>query len=288
MKTLLNSFILALILLAGFNSNVQVQAQVSSFVLRTPTQITKVAIPEAQYQTVFNQVTQKGYRLVWIDGYDLNGSVCFNAIFEKNTSNLKWASFHGLTGSQYQSKFNYYVGKGYKLTHIESYRRGNSIRYAPIFTKKSGPAFYAYHGLTSTAYMNKFNSLKNRGYTVKNRSIVKVSGKSYYTVLFVKTSVGSWRAKSGLTASGYQTEFNNNTAAGRRLSYLDVSSSGGVAKFNPVFNQKGSGAWQARHGLTQSQLTTKMSQLKAQGYNMRMIVGYQHGNGLRYAAMWSK
>lgn len=51
-----------------------------------PFQQVRHAIRKADYQVEFNDIHAAGYRPVWIDGYDVNGSTFFNVIFEKSNA----------------------------------------------------------------------------------------------------------------------------------------------------------------------------------------------------------
>ena len=92
---------------------------------------------------------------MWIDAYDVNGKIFFNVIFRPDDGNLCGLARHGMTSNEYQDEFNDRKEKGFRLANIESYLSGgNSIRYASIFIKSSGPATNAYHGRTAGATPN--------------------------------------------------------------------------------------------------------------------------------------
>lgn len=242
-------------------------------------------IPASQYQSVFNRVTASGYRLDWIDGFQVNGKVYYNAIFRPNNGSA-WASFHGLTSSQYQSKFNLYTKSGFRPTQVESYRSGSGIRYAVIFRKQSGPAYYAYHGRTATQHQQILNQKTQAGYSPINISVVSVNGQRYYTGLYEKKNVGSFYAQSFLTPDQYQRYFDANYKRGRQLAYLNAYKHRGSTRFSAIWTSAGRGSFSARHGLTSGQYQQHWQSNTQNGRLTRVVTGYSHGTSSRYAALW--
>jgi hypothetical protein len=59
-----------------------------------------------------------------------------------------------------------------------------SDRYAAIWEKTSGPAWQAYHGLSSTQYQSTIDSLKAQGYRPVLVNGYSVGGVDYYVAIF--------------------------------------------------------------------------------------------------------
>lgn len=121
-------------------------------------EVARHGVPGRDYQCLFDQATSANYQLAWVDGFDVKGKVFFNVVFRPK-GKAKWAAFHGLSGSGYQKKFTQYTKKGFRPLQVESYQSGNKMRYAVIFTKKKGPKFTAYHGLSPSAHQKRINDL---------------------------------------------------------------------------------------------------------------------------------
>ena len=184
-------------------------------------EVARHGVPAKDYQCLFDQATNANYELEWIDSFDHKGKVYFNAIFRPKAT-AQWVAFHGLTGSSYQKKFTNYTNKGFRPTQVESYRSGNSVRYAVIFKKKSGSKFVAYHGLSPSQHQKRFNDLTKNGWRPKNISVVSIKGNRIYTALYEKTNIGSYVAKSFMTPSEYQKQFDENAKKGRQVAYLNA------------------------------------------------------------------
>jgi hypothetical protein len=245
-------------------------------------------VPANQYQQVFDEAVESGYRLEWIDGYTDDGKVHFNAIFRTNDPAIAWISHHNMTGTTYQQHFDKYRDQGFALDHVDSYGVGNEVRYAAIWTK-SGGAFTAYHGKNSAEHQESFNSLTSKGWTPKVISVASVQGKLFYTALYTKQAIGNFEARSFLTASEYQTKFDENTANGRHLHYLNSYVHEGKPRFTAIWVQepKVSG-FKASHGLTGDKYQSSWEDALSAGFSTQAIAGYEDAGNVRFAAYWTK
>lgn len=250
-------------------------------------EVARHGVPAQMYQCVFDRITQAGYQLTWIDGFNINGKVYFNAVF-RPANGVKWAAFHGLTSAQYQAKFDQYTGAGFRPTQVESYRRGNGIRYAVIFAKQKGPAFKAYHGRSAGQHQQLFDQLTQQGWRPRNISVVSVNGQRSYTALYEKTNIGSFMAKSFMTPSQYQEAFNENKQAGRQVAYLNAYLHNGKPRFTAIWNSLTNGSFKARHGMSSGQYQQAWETTSQQGFLTSIVTGYEQGNSSRYAAVWNK
>lgn len=250
-------------------------------------EVARHGVKAADYQCLFDQAVAAGYELVWVDGFDVRGKTYFNALFKPKSPGA-WTAFHGLSGAAYQSKFTAYTGKGYRPRQVESYLSGGRVRYAVIFKKVSGPRFVAYHGVSASEHQRRFDRLTKEGYRPINVSVVSPGGKRTYAALYEKRDLGSWMARSFLTAGEYQQQFDANKKKGRQVIYLDTYVDHGQPRFSAIFSSKGTGPLRASHGLTGGQYQATWSKNTAAGYRTRVVTGYDVGGSARYAAVWRK
>jgi len=83
------------------------------------------------YQSAFDTYVGQGYRLVLVNGYQVNNVDYYVAIWDKSPSG-PWVARHGMTSTAYQDEFdNYY--QGYQLKLVSGYDLGQSDRYAAIW-----------------------------------------------------------------------------------------------------------------------------------------------------------
>jgi hypothetical protein len=91
-----------------------------------------------------------------------------------------------------------------------------------------------------------------------------------------------------MTAAEYQTEFNANLQAGRKLVYLNAYRHGTGTRFTAIWHQKAPAQFTARHGMTGPQFQAEFDARLAGGYLTRAITGYEAAGSARFAAYWSK
>lgn len=85
-----------------------------------PAWVARHGLTSAAYQSEFNKLVHKGYRLALVSGYKVGNRTLYAAIWEKKRSPA-WVAKHGLTSQQYQKAFNNFTSKGYRLVEVSGY-----------------------------------------------------------------------------------------------------------------------------------------------------------------------
>ena len=245
----------------------------------------KHGLTSAQYQSEFNNLTAAGYRLSYISGYQVNNQDRYAALFVK-TNGPAWIARHGLTSAQYQSEFTTHTKNGFRLTLVNGYTINGQDRYIAIWEKTPGPAYVARHGLTSAEYQSEFNKLTGQGFRLTHVSGYSIGNQDRYAAIFEKTGGPAWVAKHGLTSSQYQSEFNNLTAQGYRLTHVSGYSVGNQPRYAAIFEKRSGPGWIARHDMTSSSYQGEFNNQFYQGYRLKVVSGFSIGNHDRYAAIW--
>ena len=75
----------------------------------------------------------------------------------------------------------------------------------------------AHHGMTSSAYQQKFNTYASQGYKVTHVSGFRVGSKDYYAAIREKKSGKAYAARHLMTSANYQSQFDNFKYTGYRL-----------------------------------------------------------------------
>jgi hypothetical protein len=147
----------------------------------------------------------------------------------------------------------------------------------------------ARHGLTAEQYQMAFNDyVGNHG-----MQLMDVSGygtaTQLYAALWVKTAAPpAWQARHGLTATQYQTTFDQLTADGCHPLLVNGYASAGGPRFACIFERGATAPWVARHGLTAAQYQAAFNDFTSQGYVLSWVSGYFDGTQDLYAAIWRK
>ncbi|MFZ1573242.1 MAG: serine hydrolase [Chlorobiota bacterium] len=195
--------------------------------------IAKHGMSGADYQSNFTTLSQQGYQVSFISGYEVNGSIKYAAIWEKKSTN--YIAKHGLTGAQFQTEFTTNTGNGFRLIFITSYANGNSANYAAIFEKSAGAPYYAHFGLDATTYQQKFNDYSAQGFVVQMVSGCNVNGVDYYSAIWEKVSSNLTSANHGIKGNNYQNVFDNKYYQGYKPVYINAFASSGTEKFNGIW-----------------------------------------------------
>lgn len=145
------------------------------------TWIARHGLSSGDYQAAFDEYVAKGYRLTCVSGYDRGGQVRYAAIWKKSPGPA-WVARHGLTASEYQAAFDAYVAKGYRLVHVSGYPADGKARYAAIWEQRSGPAWVARHGLSSSGYQDAFDEWVYQGFRLLQVSGYSVDDDRYAAV----------------------------------------------------------------------------------------------------------
>jgi hypothetical protein len=250
-------------------------------------EVARHGVKAEDYQCLVDQAVSSDYKLVWVDGFNVNGDIYFNVVFRPELG-AKWSAVHNLNGNQYQAEVDKRKGLGFRLYHVDSYLAGNQTRYAAIFVKDGGPAITAYHGLAAEQHQDKMDQLTAGAWRPKNVSVVSIGGKRFYTALYESANVGSWEARSFLTPGEYQNLANENKQKGRELVYLNAYEHQGQPRFTAIWNSATKGAFKSRHGLTGEAYQDEWESALKSGLLTRAVTGYEEGGRARYAALWRK
>jgi hypothetical protein len=172
------------------------------------------------YQSVFDQLLAQGYRLVRVSGYESGGDALYAAIWTQSEGPA-FEARHGMTSDQYQGVFNRLTSQGYRLTWVSGYGVGGQALYAAIFEKKSGPTWFARHGLTSQAYQAAVDDSLLKGFRVQHVCGYSIDDEPYFAAIWQQSDGRGWQARHDLTSAQYQAAFDDFTRQGMRL--VDVS-----------------------------------------------------------------
>lgn len=236
------------------------------------------------YQDIFNLIVSRGYRPVFVDGYNVGSATYFNATFRP--AGPASIARHGLTGAEYQTLFDNLTGSGFRLHQVDSYLDGGNVRYAAIFEIRPGPNFAAFHGLDDSDYAVKVDDLAADGFVPINVSAVTVGGLQYWTGLFEQLPTNSWTIET-VTVGDYQDTFDANDAAGRSLIYVHGFTISGGPYLTGIWVDPVGGSTSADHGLSSAEYQTAFDTNLAAGRYTRYTTGYDDGAGnTRFAAVW--
>ncbi|MBE9070843.1 hypothetical protein IQ260_29845 [Leptolyngbya cf. ectocarpi LEGE 11479] len=261
---------------------------ISSILLTIATIGTTITVPTQVHaqETIPNEPSIKIASLIATSG----PTTKYAAIWQKDSNQKTFPSVarHGMTSGQFQSEFDKYVSRGYRLTSVSGSGSGRQTRYAAIWEKRSGPAWVTRYGMTSGQYQAEFNKYTQQGFRLTHISGYGSGNNARYAAIWEKGSGPAWVAHHGMTSGQYQSEFNKYTSQGFRLTQVSGYGTGNQARYAAIWEKRSGPAWVARHGMTSSQYQSEFNKYTSQGFRLTHVSGYGTGNQTRYAAIWEK
>lgn len=195
-----------------------------------PDLATHHAMSSQDYQNKATNYDNLGYRITWVDGYNVGNQTFFNAIWEKK-GGAPYAARHNMTSSEYQSEFEDYADAGFRCVHVDGYRSGNSDRYAAIWVKDGGAWPRAHHGQSSSSYQNSVQDNIGDGYRPLHVSGWGSGNSARFASLWVKTGGDPFWMRHNLNSQQYQAEAENFHNTGYHVKKVNGYTVNGQARF---------------------------------------------------------
>jgi hypothetical protein len=234
-------------------------------------------IDSKSYQATFDALVRDGYRLTNVCGYSHGRGSRFNAIWQKRRGPA-WQARHGLSAAQYQATFDSLAKQGYRLVNISGYAEDGQARYAAIWEQRQGPEWQARHGMNREQYQQTFDQMAARGFDLVQVCGYRVNVEVLFAAIWEKKGGVAWQARHGLTSSAYQAVFDQQAAAGMKLTWVSGYSDTGIARYAGIWRQESSGGrWHARHGMDAAGYQHAFDEMLNQNMRPAMVVGYGDG-----------
>lgn len=146
----------------------------------------------------------------------------------------------------------------------------------------------AKHGLSPTQYQAEFTNWTNKGYRLTSVTGYTNKGAEKYAAIWVKQAGPAMIARHGLSASAYQTAFNDFSKQGYRLASISGYAVNGAPKFAAIWDKANVGGWVAHHNMSAADYQANFDKYDKQGYNIAWVNGYVVNGKEMFAAIWNK
>jgi Beta-lactamase/Bacterial tandem repeat domain 1 len=247
--------------------------------------VARHGLTPAQYQTEFNNLSDKGYRVTSLSGYTKGGQELYVAIWNK-ISGPAWAARHGMSAAEYQTDFNDKSAKGYRLVCLSGFAVGNQAKFAAVWDKRTGGAWAAKHNMNAAQYQKAFDDYNKEGYTLQQVSGYVVNGIEYFAAFWEKKSGGAWVAKHNMTAAQYQDVFTDLTSKGYVLKNVSGYEKGGTDLYAAIWEKVSSPLWAARHGIKGSNYQNVFDNMYYQGYVPVLVNAFAADGAEKFNVIW--
>ena len=164
-----------------------------------------------------------------------------------------------------------------------------------IWTAASKPAWYppgwgeiAYFGIPVASYQTLFDHVTSSGYRPVWFAGFEAGGQTLVNVIFRPQDNVGWAARHGLNGAQYQTEFDNQKSAGRRLLNVNNYIENGNLLYAGIWVDTPTPGLQAYHGKSTAEHQALFNQLTNQGFVPINISVVSSGGQLTFAAFYEK
>ncbi len=255
--------------------------------------VIKLQVSSKKLCPLVEVLRSQGYRIVWIDGYQVSGQTFFNLIFKQNSISEPLVPKYDLTLTELTSCLDKAKQDGLKPTHIDVYDINHQgvrdQRYALVLDCNDGVAWQFLARVPEAEYTTTCQNLKNHGLHVRLQCpFVEGNGASLFiAALFEATSAEPW-PKLNLTIENYEKEYKKHTRYGHMLTYVKAYVIDGSVKFSAIWTNPGPYLYISEHDMSKFRLMNDFMYASSKGFHPLCICGYGAEEGHKYIAVCVK
>ena len=167
-------------------------------------------LTDAEYQDVWDELVDAGFRVLDLDAHTVGNSPRFNAIFVRESPKKLFFSHRALTLAQLDAKVVEYKAQGYRPIRVNGYRLApttSAQRYTAVWVKDGPTDAILRRDLTSAQYSTAWTTYKEAGYRpVDIAAYPTAAGLRYAGIWLRVPNQPAWSSKRELTLSALDTE----------------------------------------------------------------------------------
>ncbi|KAK2879970.1 hypothetical protein FQN49_000696 [Arthroderma sp. PD_2] len=204
-----------------------------------------------------------------------------------------WASFHGLTRKEFESKLDGYIKlDGWHITYISAHSNalGNST-FCAVFDapETTYPGWYTYYDNTLEEYRKEVNDRRRRGFRLSQVDGDSAYGKRYFNSIWERNTKNiQWVEKINQPSHVFDKSYKEYVSKGYRLRTLSGYGFNGEQQFASVWEKKPGPPQKAYTRLTAAKFKTTFDQARKDGYYPLHISPYNLGKEVYFAGIFEK
>lgn len=231
------------------------------------------------FDTWFNEHKQLDYRLVYLNGFNVNGTTFHSARMVKETKTPLWKYAYGKSHDDFVKFRNDVHKQGYRQISLSGYLKGQAPAFAGAWVKDGLRTLESVSlNLTEKEYRDTIARQKMSGHLPAQVTGYADGAGSYrFAALFVPAGRAFWYECHDLTAEEYQKAIDETKTNKCRPISVTVYPTPAGLRFAVVLLQDGA-EWFARHNLSFEDYKTEFNQAETAGFRPVSIAGYSDGN----------
>lgn len=241
----------------------------------------------ADHQAAFDDLVDRGYRLVKITSYDAGGTPRYASIWHRQNGN-RWRALHGVSEDRYQQAIDDWGAEGYRPIDLSVVRSGGVTRFSAIWEQEAGLPWVARHRLTAAQYQQLFDDLSGQGFRLRCVSPYDNGDGERFACIWDHYAGPPWLARHGVRPEEYQTEFNRQVERGFRL-VRSVGYDGGPGpRYATIWEQSPGYPWRARHGLPEANYQAEFDAGVRENMFLVDLSGFRNGGSVAFTTIWEQ
>jgi len=157
----------------------------------------KRGMTKAEFEAYKTEQKDLGRKMIDLEMYETGSGIRYAAVWVKNYDNTDWKQEHGLDRDSYQARLNTLSDQGYLFTNFDSYKDGNTQRYAFICEKRSGTGYQVRTDRTELEYANLWREYRDKGYRLIDFECYSTSSGMRYGGIWIENNSRFDYAKKG-------------------------------------------------------------------------------------------
>lgn len=193
-------------------------------------------LTSSQYEDKVREYFNKGYRPTQVESYRQGNKTFYAVIFVKGDG-PKIGAYHGISAEDHQQRFGVFINSGYRPKNISVVSINGQRRYTALYEKADIGSFVAKSFLTPAEYQQQFNLNKRSGRQIAYLNAYLHNGKPRFTAIWNSNTKGLFKARHGLSSSGYQQNWEDAIKTGLLTGNVTGYANGNSARYAGVWRK---------------------------------------------------
>jgi len=224
------------------------------------------------FSTRWQEFVDKGYRLLDMECYTINGALRYAGIWVENKEGYAWSSKRNLTSDQYGTYFQEQKNKGFRLIDMEAYSTDHGTRYAAIWVKnKEGLLWAQLRNMSRTTYNQEVTSRLNAGYLMVDYESYQINGVQKYAAIWEKRSGFAQQIRTNLTQLEFSNRWREYTDKGYRLVDFECYTTSSGTRYGGIWIENDSRYRYSRKSTLDNLVSTFQSDNNLPGVSVAIV-----------------